>query len=66
VKVGNHWLLDPSLDEQLSMDTIITIATTGSNVCTIQKGKGSLTKEELMNNVDISFSKWKDVMAKLE
>ena len=66
VKIGNHWLLDPTRDEELSMDTIITVATTGSHVCTIQKGKGSLTKEELMNNVDISFSKWKEVIAMLE
>jgi exosome complex component RRP42 len=57
VKVGNEWIIDPLVDEENVADTRITIATTENNVCTIQKGEGSVMKEELLNNIDIAFKK---------
>jgi len=57
IKVGDSWLLDPSRDEELTLDSKITISTTEEHVCTIQKGKGYITKKELMDNVEIAFKK---------
>ncbi len=57
VKVGNYWLVDPLRDEELASDTRLTISTTEEQVCAIQKGKGSLTKTELMECIDVAFKK---------
>ena len=38
-------------------DSRITIATTKDHVCAMQKGKGSLSKNELMDLIDLSFKK---------
>jgi exosome complex component RRP42 len=54
-KVGNHWLVDLSRDEEVAVDTELTIATTDEHVCAIQKSKGRLSKKELMDNIDIAF-----------
>ncbi len=61
VKVGSHWLLDPILDERKSADTVITITTTDTHLCSIQKGLGKLSREELLNNINISFDIGKDI-----
>ncbi|MFH1393458.1 MAG: exosome complex protein Rrp42 [Candidatus Micrarchaeota archaeon] len=57
VNVGGHWLVDPTRDEELVKDSSITIATTEEHVCAAQKSKGSLTREELMANIDTAFNK---------
>jgi len=57
VKVGGNWLADPSRDEELVQDCRITIATTEKHVCAIQKGKGSLSRAELLDNIDIAFKR---------
>jgi len=61
VKIGNHWIVDPSLAEEQVYDTRITIATTETHVCAMQKGKGCLTKDELLSNIDIAFKKGSDI-----
>ena len=61
VKIGSHWLLDPSREEEMVEESRITIATTQEHVCAIQKGRGSLTKAELMENVDIAFKRGNDI-----
>lgn len=57
VKIGDSWLLDPSKDEERAYDSRITISTTKDHVCAMQKGKGSLNKNELMDLIDQSFKK---------
>lgn len=57
LKIGNHWIVDPKRDEELVRDTEITIATTEEHVCAVQKGRGSITREEFMDNIDIAFKK---------
>jgi len=64
-KVGNHWLVDPSRDEELVQDCRITIATTDKHVCTIQKGKGMLSKAELLDNIDIAFKRGNEIRSML-
>jgi exosome complex component RRP42 len=61
VKIGNEWLLDPIRDEELAHDSRITIATTEDHVCAIQKGRGSLSKDELMSNIDIAFKRGDEI-----
>ncbi|MDD5023230.1 MAG: RNA-binding protein [Candidatus ainarchaeum sp.] len=61
VKIGKHWILDPDVDEEKSADTRITITTTEQHVCSMQKGEGKLTREELLNNINISFNIGKDI-----
>jgi len=64
VKVGNHWLVDPSRDEELVQDARLTIATADERqVCAIQKGKGGLTKGELSAAVDIAFKRGNEIRA---
>jgi len=64
-KVGDHWLVDPSRDEELVQDCRITIATTDKHVCAIQKGKGRLSKAEFLNSVDIAFKRGNDIRSML-
>ncbi len=64
-KIGDYWLVDPTRDEELVGETFITIGTTEEHVCTVQKGKGWLYKEELMNNIDIAFKRGNDIRSML-
>ncbi|MBI5228170.1 exosome complex protein Rrp42 [Candidatus Micrarchaeota archaeon] len=61
VKIGSHWLVDPSRDEELVAETKITIATTTDHVCAMQKGKGSLSKEELFSCMEIAFKRGNEI-----
>lgn len=56
-KIGNHWIVDANRDEEMAFDTRISIATTKTHVCAMQKAKGSLTKTELLDLVDKAFKK---------
>jgi exosome complex component RRP42 len=55
IKVGNNWLVDPSRDEERVLETKITIGTTDKHVCAMQKARGSLSRDELLDNIDIAF-----------
>jgi len=61
VKIGNHWLVDPSRDEERVAETTLTIGTTAEHVCAMQKGRGAITKEEIMDAVDIAFKTGDDI-----
>jgi len=61
VKVDGKWLVDPSRDEEHVREAVLTIGTTEEHVCSMQKGEGSLTKEELLSNIDIAFKSGKDI-----
>lgn len=61
IKVGNNWIVDPTLTEEQVTDTRINIATTEEHVCSMQKGEGSMTKDELLANIDIAFKKGSDI-----
>ena len=56
-KTGDYWLVDPSLEEEVAADTSITITTTETHVCSMQKRHGSLSKGDLMSCIDIAFKK---------
>ncbi len=61
IKVGEHWLVDPSRDEENTAETVLTVATTEKHVCAMQKGKGSLSKEELLGSIDVAFKRGNDI-----
>jgi len=61
VKVGENWLVDPSRDEERVLETSMTIGTTEGHVCAMQKGKGSLSKDELITAMDIAFKRGDDI-----
>ncbi len=57
-KIDKYLLCDPTREEMLAADTKITITTTqNGQIAAIQKGKGSLTKDEVLQAVDIAFKK---------
>lgn len=57
-KVGEHHLLDPTLDEEKGQDGTLTIATTPEYVCAAQKaGWAAYTQKDILELVDISFQK---------
>ncbi|RLI07179.1 RNA-binding protein [Candidatus Bathyarchaeota archaeon] len=57
--VGGELIVDPCLDEELSMDAKITISVDkDGNICAIQKsGPGSFTVEQVMEAIDIAKEK---------
>jgi len=57
IRIGKNWLVDPTEYEEKIMETRLTIATTDTHVCAMQKGKGWLTKDELFDNIDVAFKK---------
>lgn len=61
VRVGDVWLVDPTLEEELAAESRLTIATTETHVAAVQKGRGALTKKEFLDNVDIAFKRGNDI-----
>jgi len=58
-KIGDKIFVDPSMNEELALDSRITISTTNDNyICAIQKGlKGSFSIKELELLIDKAFEK---------
>jgi len=58
-KISDKIFVDPSLNEELALDSRITISTTNDNyICAIQKGlKGSFSIKELEFLIDKAFEK---------
>jgi len=61
VKIGDNWLVDPTRDEERVLETILTIGTTEEHVCAMQKGKGAITKNELVDAMEIAFKRGDDI-----
>lgn len=61
VKVGKDWLVDPTRDEERVEETSITISTTENHVCSMQKRNGAMTKDELLERIDIAFKTGNDI-----
>ena len=62
VKIGDTIMLDPSFDEECSLDARLTIATTEKSMCAMQKGGiGAFTLKEVEDMLDLSFKKGKEL-----
>jgi exosome complex component RRP42 len=59
--VDGHWLVDPTRDEERVQGTSISIATTEEHVCSMQKRNGAISKQELLDNIDIAFKTGNDI-----
>ena len=58
IKVGRHFLMDPSVDEEHAKDMTFTIGSVEGKISSIQKsGNAGLSKENVLNLVDIAFEK---------
>lgn len=57
IKIGRHWLVDSTEYEEKVLNAKLTIATTEEHVCAIQKGEGWVTKDELLERIDVAFKK---------
>jgi exosome complex component RRP42 len=66
IKVGENWLVDPSREEEAVAETVLTVATTEKHVCAMQKGRGSVSKEELLNAIDVAFKRGNDIRKMLK
>ena len=62
-KIGNHLIVDPSLEEQKILDARLTITTTEEgHICALQKGGDEpLTAEEVVKMVEIALDKAKEL-----
>lgn len=66
VKVGSNWLVDPSRDEERVHETSLSIGTTEEHVCAMQKGKGAISREELVYAMDVAFKSGNDIRRMLK
>ena len=65
-KIGDKLLIDPTEDEEYAMDSRLTVGTTDT-INSMQKGGiGSLTEDEIMQAVDLSFKKGADIRKMIE
>ncbi len=62
-KIGNSIILDPCLEEELVMDSRLTVATTEKGeICAMQKGgSGTFTRDEILDIVSKSRKKCKEL-----
>ncbi|MFH1306244.1 MAG: exosome complex protein Rrp42 [Candidatus Micrarchaeota archaeon] len=61
-KIGENLLLDPAFEEEIGAEAMLTIGTTPEYVCAVQKSKrGGLTQKDILELVDISFDKGKEL-----
>ena len=65
--IGDKILIDPSSHEQKGMDAGMVVSTVGENICTLQKlGREGLTKDQILQMVDIAFDKAKELKTHLK
>lgn len=61
-KIDKYLLIDPTRDEFIAADGVITIVTTeDEKIAAIQKLKGSFTKDEILEVVEKAFKKGKEL-----
>ncbi len=66
-KVGNNFIVDPTLEEEDVSDVRVTIGSSKGIISSLQKGdEKSLSIEEFHHILDISEKVWKDVFDKIE
>ena len=57
-KIGDRLFLDPTYDEEIGMDSRLTVATTPGHVCACQKGgRGAFTTKEIDYCMDVALRK---------
>ncbi|MFH1591697.1 MAG: exosome complex protein Rrp42 [archaeon] len=67
LKIGEHYIVDPTTDEEKVLDARVTVAVTEDNkICAMQKGGDfTLQADEVHKMVDIAISKTQELRSKL-
>jgi len=66
-KIGNKIVSDPTYLEEVATDANLTIANSDTEVFAFQKGgRGSFSRQEIMDMVDTSFTKWQELKKYIE
>jgi exosome complex component RRP42 len=63
IKIGNNFIVDPTEQEQLVLDSRVTVTTTeDGNLCALQKGgDGALTIEDIDKMLDLALLKAQEI-----
>ena len=66
-KIADKLVVDPNMDEEYAMDARLTVATTTDTINAMQKGGNAPFKEkEIMDAIDMSFDKAKEIRKLVE
>ncbi|MFH0874878.1 MAG: exosome complex protein Rrp42 [archaeon] len=67
IKIGNHFLVDPSSEEESVTESRLTIATTeDGKICALQKGGDvALSLDDISKMIDLALAKSKDIRKNL-
>jgi len=67
IKIGDSFLVDPSIEEEKSVEARLTVSSLeDGTLCAMQKGEeGALTKEEILKMIDIGIEKAKEIRGAL-
>ncbi len=62
-KIGDSFIVDPTIEEEKVLDTRLTVATkSDGTLCALQKGGSSaVTEEDIMKMIDIALEKGKEL-----
>jgi exosome complex component RRP42 len=67
VKIDDKILLDPILDEEVSMDCRLSVGIYENNICSLQKnGRGEIKRNEFEYMIDASLEKYKELKKIIE
>lgn len=67
-KIGNHFIVDPIIEEEKVIEARLTVATLSDNrLCALQKGgDAEMTADEIMKMIDIAVDKCKELRKHLK
>lgn len=66
IKVGNHFLMDPAVDEEHAKDMAITLGTVEGKISSIQKtGSEGISRDKVLELADIAFEKSEELRKQL-
>jgi len=66
-KIGNHFIVDPTQEEEDASETRVTIGSADGVISSMQKGNHvSLSVEELEHILDMSEKVWKHLISKID
>lgn len=66
-KIGKHWVIDPTREEEDIANTRITMGSADGTMHSMQKGgTESITPEEMNNVLDLNDKVWGDIFKRLE
>jgi exosome complex component RRP42 len=67
IKIGDTFIVDPSIDEEKAVEARLTVTSLkDGTLCAMQKGEeGELTKEEILKMIDIGIEKAKELRGAL-